>query len=225
MIMRKPSAESLRMREKNRALPFRIMLAERPDTRFFLRHSDYRERRHLRKAREGCSLNTSRRSRVCTSTPMLLMKIKLPIVALAALLFAGIPLASSSSAAIGIAVSIAPPPIPIYQQPYCPGPGYLWTPGYWAYSDFGYYWVPGIWVLPPRIGFLWTPGYWGYNGGRYVLITATGAPPSATTEASITASVMSDTATTAVRWVGNNFRYNTAVDAGEHDRHSQYLRQ
>ena len=28
-----------------------------------------------------------------------------------------------------------------------PGPGYIWTPGYWAYDPAdGYYWVPGTWV-------------------------------------------------------------------------------
>lgn len=93
------------------------------------------------------------------------MKIKLLV--LAALLFAGLPLASSN-AYVGISVAIAPPLIPVYSQPYCPGPGYIWTPGYWAYSDIGYYWVPGVWVEPPRIGFLWTPGYWGYNNGLYL---------------------------------------------------------
>src|SRR5262249_12963620 len=49
-----------------------------------------------------------------------------------------------------------------------PGPGYIWTPGYWAWSDDGYYWVPGTWVAPPAVGLLWTPGYWGWSGGTYV---------------------------------------------------------
>jgi hypothetical protein len=60
-----------------------------------------------------------------------------------------------------------PPPLPAYEQPPCPGDGYLWMPGYWAYSD-GYRWVPGMWVLPPQVGVLWTPGYWGFAGGAYV---------------------------------------------------------
>jgi hypothetical protein len=68
---------------------------------------------------------------------------------------------------VGINIGIAPPPLPIYVQPALPAPGYLWTPGYWAYGDAGYFWVPGVWVRPPRIGFLWTPGYWGYVGGFY----------------------------------------------------------
>jgi hypothetical protein len=69
---------------------------------------------------------------------------------------------------IGISVRIGPPALPVYEQPFCPGPGYLWTPGYWAWDDDdGYYWVPGTWVVAP-VGLLWTPGYWGWNDGVYV---------------------------------------------------------
>jgi hypothetical protein len=74
---------------------------------------------------------------------------------------------SSSQIAVGVSVRIGPPALPIYAQPICPGPGYLWTPGYWAWNDEGgYYWVPGTWVVAP-IGMLWTPGYWGWGGGFY----------------------------------------------------------
>ena len=66
-----------------------------------------------------------------------------------------------------VSISIAPPPLPVYEQPLCPGPGYVWAPGYWAYASDGYYWVPGTWVFPPVVGLLWTPGYWGYEGTRY----------------------------------------------------------
>jgi len=71
---------------------------------------------------------------------------------------------------IGLMITIAPPPLPVYEQPICPGDGYIWTPGYWAYdSDFDdYYWVPGTWVVAPEIGFLWTPAYWGWGGDRFV---------------------------------------------------------
>jgi hypothetical protein len=79
-----------------------------------------------------------------------------------------IPSASPAQVAVGISVHIAPPALPVYVQPICPGPGYLWTPGYWAYGDDGYYWVPGTWLLAPEPGFLWTPGYWGWGGGAYI---------------------------------------------------------
>src|SRR5271168_4769910 len=75
--------------------------------------------------------------------------------------------ASSAQIGIGSSVRIGPPALPVYAQPICPGPGYLWTPGYWAWNDVGgYYWVPGTWVVGP-VGMLWTPGYGGFAGGFY----------------------------------------------------------
>lgn len=71
------------------------------------------------------------------------------------------------SIGVGISVGFAPPPLPVYMQPALPAPGYIWTPGYWAYDGDGYYWVPGAWVLPPAIGMLWTPGYWAYYDNFY----------------------------------------------------------
>jgi hypothetical protein len=69
---------------------------------------------------------------------------------------------------IGISVGFAPPAIPVYEQPICPGDGYLWTPGFWDYADDDYYWVPGTWIEPPQVGFLWTPGYWGWGGSAFL---------------------------------------------------------
>jgi hypothetical protein len=77
------------------------------------------------------------------------------------------PARSSAQISVGVAVHIGPPALPVYEQPICPGAGYLWTPGYWAYGADGYYWVPGTWVMAPTVGFLWTPGYWGWGGGGY----------------------------------------------------------
>ena len=83
-----------------------------------------------------------------------------------ALLLATLPLAAN--AAVFLSVSVGPPVLPVYVPPPLPGPGYIWTPGYWAWSGTEYYWVPGTWVLPPDTGLLWTPGYWGWVGGAYV---------------------------------------------------------
>src|ERR1700729_2317957 len=66
-----------------------------------------------------------------------------------------------------LTITIAPPELPVHEQPPIPDPGYIWTPGYWAYGPDGYYWVPGTWVEPPSAGLLWTPGYWGWQDGRY----------------------------------------------------------
>src|ERR1700685_3433024 len=74
-----------------------------------------------------------------------------------------------SSAQVSLSITIGPPALPMYEQPPCPQPDYIWTPGYWQYaSNVGYYWVPGTWVPAPTPGYLWTPGYWGWNNGLYV---------------------------------------------------------
>src|SRR6266446_3509203 len=66
--------------------------------------------------------------------------------------------ASSAQVAVGISVRIGPPALPVYVQPLCPGPGYFWTPGYWAWEDDGGYWGP-------HIGFYGGINYgFGYSG-------------------------------------------------------------
>ncbi len=85
---------------------------------------------------------------------------------LLALLLSIVP--ASSFAGVFISVGIAPPVLPVYEQPPCPEEGLMWTPGYWAYGADGYYWVPGAWVPAPYEGALWTPGYWGWANGMYV---------------------------------------------------------
>ena len=75
---------------------------------------------------------------------------------------------TSANAGVFISVGFAPPPLPVYEQPPCPEPGLMWTPGYWAYGDDGYYWVPGAWVPAPEPNFLWTPPYWGWENGLYL---------------------------------------------------------
>src|SRR5450631_3566902 len=75
--------------------------------------------------------------------------------------------ATNAQAEISISVTIAPPELPVYEQPPVPGPGFLWAPGYWAYQDRDYYWVPATWVEPPQAGLLWTPGYWVASGDGF----------------------------------------------------------
>src|ERR1700724_1036522 len=88
--------------------------------------------------------------------------------ALLAAIMCAIPAASFAQISVGIAVRIAPPELPVYDQPLCPGEGYIWTPGYWAWDGEDYYWVPGTWVLAPEVGFLWTPPYWAWGGSAFV---------------------------------------------------------
>jgi len=103
------------------------------------------------------------------------MNVKLAMRSLAIAAAVALPLALTSATPakaaepVIVQIGIAPPALPVYVQPVCPGDGYIWTPGYWAYADDGgYYWVPGTWVLAPTPGYLWTPAYWGWEGGFYV---------------------------------------------------------
>jgi WXXGXW repeat (2 copies) len=95
---------------------------------------------------------------------------RIPLIRLfwLALLMTAIPALSLAQISVGLSIHIGPPALPVYPQPVCPGPGYIWTPGYWAYGAAGYYWVPGTWVVAPSVGLLWTPGYWGWQGGAYL---------------------------------------------------------
>jgi hypothetical protein len=138
------------------------------------------------------------------------MKTKLSYLALAALLFLGLSL-QPSSGAVAVSVGIAPPAIPIYEQPFCPGPGYVWVPGYWAYGPYGYYWVPGAWVLPPGVGFLWTPGYWAYRGGNYLFIDGYWGTSVGYYGGINYGYGYFGSGYYGGRWSGNTFLYNTAV--------------
>jgi len=112
-----------------------------------------------------------------------------------------------------VSAETAPPPLPEYEQPECPTDGYLWQPGYWAFSPVrgGYYWVPGVWVAPPTVGYLWTPPYWGFLGGRYMFHVGYWGP-----RVGFYGGINYGYGYVGVGFVGgewheNRFRYNTAV--------------
>lgn len=79
-----------------------------------------------------------------------------------------VPATSQAQVSVGVSITIAPPPLPVYAQPPIPADGYVWIPGYWAYGPYGYYWIPGTWVLPPGPGLLWTPAYWAWEHNVFV---------------------------------------------------------
>ena len=105
----------------------------------------------------------------------------------------------------------APPPLPVYEQPPVPGPGYIWTPGYWAWAPGGYYWVPGTWVMPPQVGFLWTPGYWGFVGGVYAFHAGYWGPHVGFYGGVNYGFGYGGVGFAGGRWVGNSFAYNQSV--------------
>jgi hypothetical protein len=81
-----------------------------------------------------------------------------------------LPALSMAQISVEVSVNTPPPELPVYEQPPIPGDGYIWTPGYWAWSDDDqdYYWVPGTWVPAPQPDYLWTPGYWGMQGAVFL---------------------------------------------------------
>lgn len=119
--------------------------------------------------------------------------------------------ATIAFAGISFEVNIAPPPIAVFDQPACPGDGYIWTPGYYQYGDYGYYWVPGAWVMPPSVGMLWTPGYWAIEGGRYHWHAGYWGRQVGFYGGINYGNGYFGTGFTGGRWEGNVFRHNTAV--------------
>ena len=118
---------------------------------------------------------------------------------------------AASFAGVFISVGIAPPPLPVYTQPICPGDGYLWNPGYWAYGPAGYYWVPGVWVRPPQVGVLWTPGYWGWGGNAYIFHAGYWGPHVGFYGGVNYGFGYGGSGFVGGRWEGGHFAYNTAV--------------
>ena len=122
-----------------------------------------------------------------------------------------LPASSPAQVAVGVAIRVGPPALPVYTQPPCPVEGYIWTPGYWAYGVDGYYWVPGVWVAPPRPGLLWTPGYWGFVGGVYGWHAGYWGPHVGFYGGINYGFGYGGVGFFGGRWEGGVFRYNTAV--------------
>jgi hypothetical protein len=96
-------------------------------------------------------------------------------VLLAAMLLA---VASGAEAQVSLGIRIGPPPAPrvVRVQPVSPGPGFLWTAGYWYPVGQRYTWHAGYWTRPPYEGARWVEprhdgeryfaGYWDGDRGR-----------------------------------------------------------
>jgi hypothetical protein len=92
------------------------------------------------------------------------------------LLLAGTSLFAETHVSIGIGFGTPvyypppPPPIVTYAPPPCPGPGYVWVPGYWHPIGTRYSWHAGYWAAAPYPGAYWVApryskhryysGYW-----------------------------------------------------------------
>lgn len=117
----------------------------------------------------------------------------------------------NSYADVDMRTEEAPPPLQDSDQPVCPVDGYLWTPGFWAWSAAGYYWVAGEWVEPPRVGVLWTPGYWEYADDVYLFHLGYWAPEVGYYGGIDYGFGYFGVGYAGGRWVGNSFAYNRNV--------------
>lgn len=120
---------------------------------------------------------------------------------------------AKSSAQVAISVSFGPPPLPVYEQPVCPGDGYIWTPGYWAWDPDAqdYYWVPGTWVLAPQVGSLWTPPWWGWDNNVFLFHEGFWGPVVGFYGGINYGFGYFGTGFVGGRWQGEHFFYNRAV--------------
>ena len=60
------------------------------------------------------------------------------------------PVAVVATPPVVVTAPVVPAPVAIAQTvPVCPGPSYVWVPGYWSYRARGYCWVPGVWRCRP----------------------------------------------------------------------------
>jgi hypothetical protein len=85
---------------------------------------------------------------------------------------------SGVAAQVSIGIRIGPPPAARVERarPPSPGPGFVWTSGYWYPEGKRYVWHAGYWTRPPYEGARWVAprhdgerfyaGYWDGDHGR-----------------------------------------------------------
>ena len=79
---------------------------------------------------------------------------------------AGIAAPNLAPAQISVSITLAPPPLPVYEQPVLVQEGSLWAPGYWEWRGGAHVWIPGRW-MGERHGYHWVPDRWDQVGGHW----------------------------------------------------------
>lgn len=69
---------------------------------------------------------------------------------------------------VGAEIGVAPPPPQAEVIGVAPGPGYIWTGGYWGWYGGRYTWFGGHWIAR-RPGYFWARPHWerGAGGWRF----------------------------------------------------------
>ena len=70
---------------------------------------------------------------------------------------------ASTTTSCMIGIGQAPPSSVIEVIPVSPHPSYIWTPGYYRYSNRAYVWNAGRYVQPRRRATVWQPHYYNQN--------------------------------------------------------------
>lgn len=68
-------------------------------------------------------------------------------------------------AQVSINIVLAPP-APVYEVVPVMAPGYVWAPGYWAWSNDRHIWIRGR-TMVQRTGYRWQPDSWEQRNGTY----------------------------------------------------------
>jgi WXXGXW repeat (2 copies) len=73
----------------------------------------------------------------------------------------------SGCAGGGYYASYGPPPPRYRVIGVAPGPGYVWTQGFWDRSGNQWAWREGRWVRPPRAHAKWEAPHWERHGRNW----------------------------------------------------------
>jgi hypothetical protein len=73
----------------------------------------------------------------------------------------------SGCAAGGAFVAYGPPPPRYGIVGVAPGPGYIWTEGFWDLRGGNWVWAGGHWMRPPRPHAVWVAPAWRHEGNRW----------------------------------------------------------
>jgi hypothetical protein len=85
----------------------------------------------------------------------------------ASVLAAGAVLAGCGGYGGAYYAQFGPPPPRYAVVGVAPGPGYVWTPGWYDWRGHNWTWVEGRWMRPPRAHAVWVAPEWRREGRDY----------------------------------------------------------